>query len=76
MKAVMGMNRYEKEVRDLLKEHCVYDRISTGHEIWKLPGEGIFPVKARGRTSRGVTSRTWRNSLSQLKRVLRTQGVL
>jgi hypothetical protein len=70
----MGMSRHEKEVRELLKEHCTYDRLSTGHEIWNLPVSGIFPVKARGR-GKEIHSRTWNNALAQLKRTLRKQGV-
>jgi hypothetical protein len=73
MKAVMGMDKNEREVRDLLTEHGELMRTSGGHEIWRLPDSGIFPVKAAGRHS--ANSQTWRNALSDLRRELRARGI-
>lgn len=59
------MDRHEKQVREILKQHeAVIDR-QRKHEVWRFPNNAIFVVPSTLSDVRG-----WKNALMNLQRLL------
>jgi hypothetical protein len=71
----MAGNADELRTRELLAQHGTFARKARHGDIWHLPGGATvmcLPNNARG----GSTDwRTWRNTLAEVCRALRTAGV-
>ena len=71
----MGMSRYEREVRRLIKEYATFVRTSRHGDLWRIRGGGIVSCyRADDSATRSI--RAWRNQLAEVRRACRAAGII
>ncbi|MCC6751991.1 MAG: hypothetical protein IT371_30340 [Deltaproteobacteria bacterium] len=72
----MGASREEEAVRALVKQHGGWLRKATHGDLWRIPATGQpYEVVSLIRPGASVDPRAWKNSLADVRRVLRSVGI-
>jgi enamine deaminase RidA (YjgF/YER057c/UK114 family) len=72
----VGASAEEVESRELLTRFGTYVRGARHGDIWHLPGGASVMVQAVGTKDGARDWRAWRNTIAEIKRALRTAGVV